>query len=199
VTTTFFLVRHAAHALLGRTLVGRMSGIVLGEPGLQQARAVALRLAAAGLDAVQTSPRERAVETAEPIAASAGLRLEVAAAIDEIDVGAWTGRSFDELRGDPRWTAWNTARSVTCAPGGESMLNVQARVVGHLDQLRAAYPDGRVAMVSHGDVIKAAVLYYLGLPVDAVARVEVGPASVSTLCVGDWGARLLSLNEAPAA
>jgi probable phosphoglycerate mutase len=53
-----------------------------------------------------------------------------------------------------------------------------------------------VALVSHCDVIRATLLLYLGLPVDAYDRIAVDPASVSTVAIGDWGARVLSLNEA---
>ena len=78
------------------------------------------------------------------------------------------------------------------------MLEVQARAVRVIEQVRAAHPDTGVVLVSHGDVIKAALLYHLGLPIDAYQRIEVGPASLSVLVVGDWGARVLSLNEATA-
>ena len=53
--------------------------------------------------------------------------------------------------------------------------------------------------MSHGDVIKAALLYHLGLPVDSYGRIEIEPASVSTLVVGGWGAKVMRLNEAAAA
>jgi len=52
-----------------------------------------------------------------------------------------------------------------------------------------------VVLVSHADVIKAALLYHLGLPLDAHARFDVDPASISTLAVGDWGAKVIRLNE----
>jgi broad specificity phosphatase PhoE len=56
-----------------------------------------------------------------------------------------------------------------------------------------------VILVSHSDVIKAALLYHLGLPIDAYSRIEVEPASISTLVVGDWGSKTLRLNEVVAA
>jgi len=75
------------------------------------------------------------------------------------------------------------------------MSEVQDRVVGHLDRVRCGYPEGRVLIVSHADVIRAAVLHYLGLSLDAFDRIEIGPASVSTLLIGEWGAKIFSLNE----
>jgi len=72
-------------------------------------------------------------------------------------------------------------------------------MVGAMEQLRGRYSDRSVILVSHSDVIKAALLYHLGLPIDAYARFEVEPASISTLVVGDWGSKILRLNEVVAA
>lgn len=194
-TTTFFLVRHAAHGLLDRVLVGRTPGVGLSARGRRQAERVALRLAGERLTAVHVSPRERARETAGPIAAASGAPVVLSLDLDEIDFGAWTGRSFDELAGDPAWRAWNERRAEAQPPGGESMRSVQARVVRLLDGLARLHPGGRIAVVSHGDVIRAALLHYLGLPLDSYDRFEIGPAGVSILVVGSWGAKILSLNE----
>jgi probable phosphoglycerate mutase len=194
-TATIFLVRHAAHGLLGKRLVGRMSGISLSEEGREQAERLAQRLARERLTAIHASPRERAQETAAPIGRATGLSVETVSALDEVDTGQWTGRSFDELKDDPRWKQWNEARLVARAPGGESMLEVQRRVIDHVEMARTRHGEARVAMVGHSDVIRAALLYYLGMSIDEFGRVEVSPASLSTLSIGDWGAKVVLLNE----
>ena len=194
----FFLVRHAAHELVDRVLCGRMAGVKLGEEGRAQARRVAERLARERIAAIHTSPLERARETAEPIGKRLDLVPEIYEAINEIDVGDWAGRDFASLQGDARWASWNNARNVMRPPGGETMLEVQARVVGHLERVRGAHPDGAVVLVSHGDVIKAALLYCLGMPIDGYRLFDISPASISTLVIGDWGAKVLSMNEVPA-
>jgi probable phosphoglycerate mutase len=199
VTTTFFLVRHAAHDRVGTVLCGRMPGVRLGSLGQEQARRLAARFANENVASVQSSPLERARETAEPIAASLTTDVEVNERITEIEFGAWTGQRFGDLGSDPRWSAWNGARGVSRPPEGETMLEAQARIVGAMERLRDAYPERSVVLVSHSDVIKAALLYHLGLPVDAYARFDIDPASVSTLVVGDWGARLIRMNEVIAA
>jgi probable phosphoglycerate mutase len=199
VTTTFFLVRHAAHDRVGTILCGRMPEVRLGAIGHSQARRLAERFANENIATVQSSTLERAVETAEPIAARVGLRVELVEAIGEIDFGAWSGQSFEALQGDPLWTAWNTARGESRPPRGESMREAQARIVGHLDHLRGLYRSKSVILVSHGDVIKSALLHHLGLPLDAYGRFDIDPASVTTLVVGDWGARIIRMNEVLAA
>ncbi len=198
-TTTFHLVRHAAHDRVGSVLCGRMPGVHLGEVGREQARRLARRFANENVASVQTSPLERARETAEPIAAATGAAVEVNEGLLEIGFGEWTGRTFEALSGDARWAAWNGARAVNRPPGGEAMLEVQVRVIAVLEALRSAYPDRTLVLVSHADVIKAALLYHLGLPIDAYGRFDVDPASVSTLAVGDWGSRLIRMNEVAAA
>jgi probable phosphoglycerate mutase len=192
--TLFYLVRHAAHARQGEGLIGRTKGVGLGEEGRRQLAWLSRRLADVRFAAACCGPLERAVLTAEALADS----VTVAAELDELDYGDWTGRRIDELAGDPLWRAWNGFRAGTRIPGGETMLEVQARAVGLIDRLREAHPAGRVLLVSHGDVIRAVLLYHLGLSPDLWARIEVDPGSLSVLAVEPWGARLLRLNESGA-
>lgn len=195
VTTTFLLVRHATHGRVGTVLCGRMPGVSLGAEGRAEAERLAEHLAGRDITSVHTSPLERASETAERIAARLGLAAEPREELLEIELGAWTGRSFASLRDESGWRGWNAARSVSRPPGGETMLEVQARVLRLVERLRATCPGGSVVLVSHGDVIKAGLLYCLGLPLDAHARIEVSPASISTVAVGDWGASVVTLNQ----
>lgn len=196
-TTTFFLIRHGSHSLLGKTLAGRMPHVHLDADGTQQARRLAELLAGERLDLLSASPLERAQETAAPIAQRTGLPIETTDALNEVDVGAWTGRTFDDVALDPRWKQWNEVRSVARAPGGETMIEVQHRAVGYLEAVRSRLPDGQVALVSHADVIRPILLYHLGVSLERYDRIEVSPGSLSLLAVGDWGAKLLSLNEVP--
>jgi probable phosphoglycerate mutase len=75
-------------------------------------------------------------------------------------------------------------RSVANVPGGESFIEVQARVVMELERLSLKYTDARVAVVSHADVIKAAVGYFAGTPIDVLQRLEISPCSVNVIVMG---------------
>ncbi|WP_134500026.1 histidine phosphatase family protein [Microvirga pakistanensis] len=198
-STTFFLVRHAAHDRVGTVLCGRMPGVRLGELGRAQARVLAQRFESENVVSIHTSPLERAVETASPIAASLGRVAEPSDDIIEIDFGAWSGKTFDMLSDDERWRAWNSSRSTSRPPGGETMLEAQARIIHGMERLRSLHAEGSVILVSHSDVIKAALLYHLGMPIDSYGRLEISPASISTLVVGDWGSKVLRINEVIAA
>ena len=199
---TVYLVRHAAHDRVDRVLCGRMPGVGLGEAGLAQAEALARRFGdghRGAVNAVWTSPVQRARETAEPIALRLGLLAWDSDALCEIEFGAWTGATFEALRDDPRWHRWNEARGDERPPGGESMVEAQARAMNEVERAREEHPDGCVVLVSHGDIIKAVLAGVLGLPLDAHARFEVPPASVSALAVWDGGGKVLSMNEETAA
>ncbi len=196
--TTFYLVRHAAHGLPPGSLPGRTPGVVLSPEGQGQAARLGERMASLPLSAVVTGPLERAQLTARAIAAHhPSLAPEVSNALDEIHYGDWTGRTVKELdAGDARWRTYNHARSLHRAPCGEGMLEVQARVLAEVGRLRQRFPDGAVALVSHADVIRGALAYLLGMPLDLFLRLRVDMSSVSAARVDDWGAELLCLNDA---
>jgi probable phosphoglycerate mutase len=195
-TTTFFMVRHAAQDNVDGILAGRSSGVVLGESGLAQAARLGQRLRRERFDAIHASPRERTRETAIAIAGAYGLReIHANPALDEIDFGEWSGRAFEELASDPDWRQWNEDRARARAPGGETMIEVQARVVSCMESLAKQHRGGALVLVSHADVIKATVCHYLGLPVEGCFRFDIAPASVTTIVTGDWGGKVLGLNE----
>ena len=196
VTTTVLLVRHAAHDNVGAYLAGRAPGVHLGVDGRAQANRLAEKLRRHRIDAIYSSPRERARETAAAIAElQAAAAVHQADALDEIDFGEWSGQGFDALQADPSWRRWNEARSLARTPNGESMLEVQARAVGAVQSAAQSHAGGTIAVVSHADVIKTIVCYYLGSPIDAYDRFDIAPGSVSTVSLGIHHALLLQLNE----
>jgi broad specificity phosphatase PhoE len=194
-TLNLLLIRHAAHVELGRTLSGRRRDIALSAEGLEQAEIVADLLAVEPLDAVYSSPRERAWYTARELAERLGQKVRPADGLDEVDFGEWTGMSFDALEGDPGWDQWNSARASARPPGGESMEEAIGRAVAEVQRIALEHRGGTVAAVSHCDIIRGLIAYYLGLPLDNLLRFDVDPASVSRLVIGDWGARVASVNE----
>jgi broad specificity phosphatase PhoE len=192
---TLILVRHAAHGHLDRILSGRTPGVPLTQAGRAQAARLAARLAARRPAVVHASPIERAVETATVIADAAGVELKHVEALNEIDFGEWTARAFDDLAGDPDWDRWNAERATARPPGGESMGQVQARVVAHLDAVAREHADETVVLVSHADTIRAAVLHGLRMSLNDYWRLEIDPASATTITWGDGWAKLTTLNE----
>jgi broad specificity phosphatase PhoE len=194
--TVFHLLRHGEREA-SRVLVGRLPGFALTEKGRADVAAVAERLADDGIAAIYASPLQRTRETAEIVAVRLGLEAAFRDDLLELDFGEWTGKAFDEIRGDPRWPAWSTQRSLAAIPGGESMRQVQRRVVEALIEIGARHPDQTVVVVSHGDVIRAALVFALGMPLDFYGRLEVAQGSISTLRIDAAGIRVIAINDRP--
>ncbi len=194
-TTTILLARHGENDFVGHTLAGWMPGVHLNERGWRQAERLAELLGAQPIAAVYSSPLERARETAEPLARRLGLQIETLEAVGEVRMGEWTNRSIVGLHGDPAWQRFNTQRSTARIPGGETMLEVQGRMVEAFEMLRSRHPDQTIAVISHGDPIRALIAYYLGMPLDLMQRLEIETATVNEIRLSDWGPQVIRINE----
>jgi broad specificity phosphatase PhoE len=132
--TRLLLVRHAESEGLGRRLWGRLPGSPLTGTGRRQAAALAARLSSLSLDAVVSSPLERAMDTATAMAARGRREVAVDDAFTEVDFGTWAGAAFSELVGQAEWDRWNSERSRARCPGGESMAEVQDRAAAGVER-----------------------------------------------------------------
>jgi broad specificity phosphatase PhoE len=178
------LIRHGHTAAVGHCLVGRLPGIGLSDMGRVEVETLAAKLTATPLAAVYSSPLQRAMETARAVAGNQGLEVTCLDAVCELDFGEWTGRTFAELDADEAWQRFNASRSCARVPRGETALEVQARVVGALEQLGEIHRNQIFAVVSHQDVIRAALLYCAGMSLDLYDRFTVPPASITILSLG---------------
>lgn len=193
------LVRHGENDYTKRgRLAGRLRDIHLNERGRKQSEELAAALAGAPIKAVYSSPLERALETAEPIATALKLSLKIEPGLLESNVGEWQGRSIRRLALTKNWRIVQSAPSRASHPGGESMLQVQTRVVSTLDSICARHrPRDLVACVFHADPIKLAIAHYIGLPLDHFQRLACDTASVTLLAVSEGGASLMWSNRRP--
>jgi probable phosphoglycerate mutase len=192
--TSLLLIRHATNDWVGKRLAGWTPGVHLNEEGVRQAAALAQQLADVSLAAIYSSPLERTLETAEPLAQSQGLTVQVRDHLGETRFGDWTGRSLEDLKEEDLWPVIQVYPGGARFPGGESLQEVQARIVAEIDAIRDAHPEHTVAVISHSDPIKMAVAYYTGLPLDLFQRLTISPASVTAFAFTRFGPRLLCLN-----
>ncbi|MFN4292644.1 MAG: histidine phosphatase family protein [Thermoflexales bacterium] len=140
------LIRHATNDFVktGR-LPGRTPNIHLNDEGRKQAEALGQMLRARPLDAVYSSPLERAIETAWRIAAPQGLPIHIRADLADIDNGDLTGKEIKRLSEDEAtkalWQMVVETPSQAKFPNGEAMLDMQRRVVDALEAIIAAHGD----------------------------------------------------------
>jgi broad specificity phosphatase PhoE len=189
--TTFYLVRHGSCDGLGEMIWGRTPGVCLNAKGKAEAQQLAQDLRKVHLDAVYSSPLERALETAEEIARVANLEVQQSSAFNEIDFGEWSGQSLAALSRDEHWQRFNTQRSTTRIPGGEMFIEVQCRAVSELERMSQRHPGGRVVVVSHADVIKSVLAYIGRTSVDRLQDIEVWPCSVNIVALDQQAASVL--------
>ena len=198
-STRLILVRHGQTdaAVEGRTQ-GRIDN-PLNETGRGQAEAVAARLLEYAPHAIYSSPAARALATAEPLARALDLRVAREPRLLEMDYGSLDDRTSAQMRErEPefmeRWSSGDPAD--LRIPGGETLREVQARVVAAATEVVAAHPDQTVVLCSHNFALRMLVCHALGLPFEAFRRLRVDLASYSVLeSREDGGFLVVLLNE----
>jgi broad specificity phosphatase PhoE len=194
-TNELVFVRHATCERMDEVLLGRTVDAPLAPIGVREAEAMACMLAPAPETLLVVSPRRRAQQTATALVTRSPCELVTACDIDELDFGHWSGQTFNELAADPAWRRWNEQRELATTPAGERIKDVQARVLRHLHRLREAFPGRPMILVTHAEVIRAALLYWLQAPVDAYQRLAISPASISRVSLSEWGPRIDGINQ----
>ena len=185
--TRLILVRH------GETIANREFRYIgarddaLTEHGQVQAVQLAGALSVLPVAAVYSSPRQRAYQTALPIASRHGLTVQVLDDLREANFGTWEGLSRSEVvarstQDAEHLFAWERDTAVA-PPGGESLEAMHLRVSAVVEKLVQAHPDQTVVLVSHVGPIKAILCAALGTPVSAAFRIFLDPATISVV---DW-------------
>ena len=194
--TLVLFVRHGQTPTTGKVLPGRAAGLHLSDTGRQQAERAAERLKVlTKVDAIYASPLERAKETAAPIAKALGLRTSIDKGLLECDFGDWTGGELKKLMKKPEWSTVQRAPSTFRFPNGESFTEMQTRMVGAVDRLRAEHRGGVVVCVSHADPIKAVLAHAMGTHLDLFQRIVVSTCSVSAVAYTGGGPIVLTVNS----
>ncbi|MCQ3936621.1 MAG: phosphoglycerate mutase [Chloroflexi bacterium] len=193
------LIRHGENDYVKTgKMAGRIPGVHLNEKGRKQAQALGEALKDVPLKAVYSSPLERAMETAAPIAESHNLNISQESGLMETDIGKWQGRSWKALRLTKVWKVVQHAPSRFRFPEGESFPETQTRIVNTLEDIAQRHkPKDMIAVVFHADPIKLAVAHFLGMPLDHFQRLSCDTGSLTALFVNETGANLIKLNQRP--
>jgi broad specificity phosphatase PhoE len=199
----FLLIRHGENDYVKKgVLAGRAPGVHLNKKGQAQAQALAgflvKRLAETPVKVVYSSPLDRAMETATPIAQALCAEIVTRPGLIETDPGEWSGKSLKSLRRLKEWRVVQKSPALFRFPQGESIAEAQFRICQELKELAVGHEDKETLIcISHSDPIKLAIAYFIGLPLDQFQRLSVNPASINALFIGDSSSQLLSLNYDP--
>ncbi|MBT3182460.1 MAG: histidine phosphatase family protein [Deltaproteobacteria bacterium] len=170
------LIRHGQTDWNAQHLVMGRKPIPLNEIGLKQAEGLSQYLKNTDLRAIISSPVKRAHQTAEIVGrCHDGIAIQTDDGLAEIDYGDWIGRSFDDIESEngELWREYHEDPTNVALPGGERMADVSMRVAKMLKDIRLRYEDGRVALVSHADVIKVALLNLMDLDIKRITNFSV--------------------------
>ena len=173
------LVRHCEPQEDARRLCYGRLDIGLSDAGREHAKTLATGLARHDWDAVYTSPRVRARETAVAVNRDVVIDNE----LREIDFGDLEGRTYDEIGAiDPElYRAWMERPTTVHFPGGESFGELKVRALEALERIRAAHEAAIV--VTHGGVLRAGLAAWLGMPDEAIFRLDQRYGGVTIV---DW-------------
>jgi alpha-ribazole phosphatase len=170
--TRVILLRHAEPADDARgRCYGRLD-VGLSAAGFEHARRLPASLSPLDYDAVYTSPRVRARQTAEPLASARGLSPVIDDELRELDFGELEGRRYEEIEAsEPElYRAWMETPTRVRFPGGESYADLRVRGLRALERIRARHDAALV--VTHGGIIRAALADWLGMPDEAIFRLD---------------------------
>lgn len=192
----FLLIRHGENNYVKEQRhPGRKSGIHLNKKGRAQAKAIAEKLKGAPIKAVYSSPLERTMETAKPIAKALDLTVIPRHGLIETDIGEWQGKKMKKLKRSKKWAKVQLNPSRFRFPGGERIVDAQHRFIEEVEFLAEKHDQGDLLVcVSHADPIKLVVAYYIGLPLDMFQRLQISPGSITALNLGEYGSHLLFMN-----
>jgi probable phosphomutase (TIGR03848 family) len=193
--TTLLLVRHGHTDAAGKRLTGWASGIHLNELGRREAAALPERLDGVPVRAIYSSPLERCRETAAPLAKARGLPVRIRRRLIEVDYGDWTGRPIAQLRRTKLWRQVMLGPSGTRFPGGESLLEVQARAADEVRAIAEEHGGGVVVVVSHADVIRLVVAHFAGMHADHLHRLVIDTASITAVALSNGVPRIVKVND----
>jgi broad specificity phosphatase PhoE len=164
--TRIILVRHGQTAWNRQDLIRGQVDVPLDDTGLAQAAATAARIATEWKPvALYSSPLQRAVQTAQIIAARVGLEVRPVTDFNDLNFGQWQGLSYAEVR--QRWPelsqAWSQVPHTVTFPNGESLAQVRERAMSALHQVIEQHPDGDVVVVGHVALNRVLLCAMLGL------------------------------------
>lgn len=185
-----FLLRHAHSVANAKSvLAGRTPKVPLSEKGLKQREKLEQRLQGAKFDLVISSPMQRCLETIERFHANPDIRED----FQEVDYGDWTGKKLSSLARNKAWQEIHRNPASVRFPNGETLPEVQTRVLLGLDNLSSKNKD--ILISTHADVVKVIILHALGTHLNNIDKLHIGNASISVIERNKSGLSVIKVND----
>lgn len=195
--TRIFVVRHGRTAWNSQKRYQGQQDIPLDDVGRRQADALARRLSREPMTAVYSSDLERAMQTAQTIAKVHQIEPRPVASLRELAFGEFEGKTSEELERDlpVELESWRRNSMKTRPPGGETMLELDARVRSWFSATIGEHEDETVAIVAHGGPVRRLVALLLNLSLDSYWRIRVDNAALTVFESGTSGYVMTALND----
>ena len=182
-----YLIRHGETDYNNALRFQGQTDIPLNQKGIEQAEKVAAFLKDVPLRAIYTSSLKRARTTAEIIGRAKGLEPQATDALREMSFGIWENMNSKDIQKKyaKEWKDFFSSPASTKIPEGESMSDVQKRAYPEVQRILDQYPEGDVAFIAHGGIIRVLICTMLGLDLNRSWHLHVGNASIT--CFYYWG------------
>ena len=197
--TRIIVVRHGQTAWnegQGERFRGRAE-VELDAKGIKQAGATAARLAQWEAAAIYPSPLRRTLSTASILAEPLKLQVQPTEGLIDIDYGRWQGLSLKEAAEDDSklYELWLKSPHLVTFPQGESLEQVQKRVVSAVESLVPQHPGQSIVLVSHKVVCKVLFCSLLGLDTSHFWELQQDPCAINLVEVDENAVAIVSLND----
>lgn len=190
-------MRHGVTAQTGTVLYGRTKGLELSEEGVEQARLMSEHLFSIHIDAIYSSPLERAFDTAQAIAKDRDLDVITRDELLDTHVGTWTNLTLAECALREEWKIVQEHPTQFAFPDGESFIDVLGRMNKVVNELVEKHVGENIVVTCHRDPIILLLGSYMGVHMDLFQRIPCKPASMSEVVFTNGVARVESVNVLP--
>jgi probable phosphoglycerate mutase len=194
--TLILLIRHGETDWVRKRLQSRLPGIDLNETGRKQALEVAEALEGLPIKAIYSSPIERAMQTAQPLADRKGLPVEIHPGLIEMDYGIFAGKTFKQLWRMKAWKKMADPDNTEPFPGGDSIASATERIIKAIDDIAKRWQErDMVACFTHADQVRLTLAHYLRMPEGDFHRLEASTCSVSIIKVWEDKSLVIQMNQ----
>ncbi len=192
-----YLVRHGETEYNRHDLFRGQIDIPLNETGRRQAEAAGEHLSGTGITAFYSGPLARAVDTVRHIAAPHGIQPAVLPLLNDIDYGAWSGKTVDEIKKayPDVYELWVHRPAEVRFPDGESLREAHARIQECMKWLWQRHTDEAIVAVGHKVVNRLVLCIALGMPLEGIWRIEQGNGAINLIQRNERGYMVLAMND----